>query len=94
VLIPASNVGNLMLRGDVVAEIEAGRFHVYPVRTIDEGLELLTGRPAGERDLSGRFPPGTINFAVERRLSDFAERARLAAAPARRGKPQRGSRRR
>ena len=68
VLIPASNVPHLMLREDVVAAAETGSFHVYPVTTIDEGLELLTGRPAGERDENGEFPLGTVNRAVVGRL--------------------------
>jgi lon-related putative ATP-dependent protease len=79
VLVPASNVSHLMLRRDVVEAIEAGTFHVYPVATVDEGIEILTGVPAGERDMSGRFPAGTINFMVERRLSEFAERGQPRA---------------
>jgi lon-related putative ATP-dependent protease len=89
VLIPASNVDHLMLRQEVVAAIGAGRFHVYPVATIDEGMEMLTGLPAGKRDVSGQFPAGTLNFRVERRLTEFAERSRPPAGPAER-KPRRG----
>jgi predicted ATP-dependent protease len=81
VLVPESNVRHLMLRHDVVDAVAAGRFHVYPVETVDQGLEILTGVPAGERDASGQFPPGTINFRVERRLSEFADRARSFGAP-------------
>jgi predicted ATP-dependent protease len=84
VLIPASNVKNLMLRRDVVEAAAAGKFHIYPVDSVDQGIEILTGVPAGERDAAGQFPAGTINFRVERRLSEFAERTRAfgAAAPA------------
>ena len=71
VLIPASNVKNLMLREDVVEAVAQGRFHVYPVRTVDEGIELLTGVPAE-----------ALNARVEQRLTDFAERARAFAAAA------------
>ena len=72
VLIPASNVKNLMLREDVVEAVASGRFHVYAVGTVDEGIALLTGMPAE-----------TIHARVEQRLSDFAERARsFTAAPA------------
>ena len=61
VLIPAANVKHLMLRQDVVDAVAAGRFHVYPIATIDEGIELLTGVPAGEPDAEGRYPEGTVN---------------------------------
>ncbi len=73
VLIPATNLDNLMLRQDVVDAVAAGRFHVWPIRTIDEAIELLTGQPAGEADAEGRFPPGTVNEKVDTRLRRFAE---------------------
>jgi lon-related putative ATP-dependent protease len=76
VLIPASNVRNLMLREDVVEAVAAGQFHIYPVRTIDEGIAVLTGREAGERAPDGTFPEGSVNGLVERRLREMAERAR------------------
>lgn len=79
VLIPAANVKHLMLRHDVVEACSAGKFHVYPVSTIDEGIELLTGLPAGERDANGLFPDGTINQRVEVKLIVFAEQARAFA---------------
>jgi predicted ATP-dependent protease len=78
VLIPRSNVRHLMLRSDVVDAVQAGTFHIYAVETIDEGIEILTGVPAGERDRSGKFPSGTVNQLVEARLVDLAEK-RLAA---------------
>jgi lon-related putative ATP-dependent protease len=81
VLIPASNVRHLMLRSDVVSAVAAGRFHIYPVEHIDAGIAILTGVPAGERGGAGQFPPGTINFRVERRLAEFAEHMRAQAAP-------------
>ncbi|HEV2386087.1 MAG TPA: ATP-binding protein [Candidatus Acidoferrales bacterium] len=74
VLVPAANVKNLMLRKDVVEAVSAGRFHVYAVETIDQGIALLTGVPAGERDVQGRFPEGSINQRVEARLRELAER--------------------
>ena len=77
VLIPASNVKHLMLRPDVVEAVAAGHFHVYPVETIDQGIELLTGVPAGEPDETGAFPAGSVNQRVEARLRELAER-RLA----------------
>jgi len=79
VLIPASNTDNLMLRPDVVAAAEADDFHVYPVETIDQGIELLTGMEAGTRDEQGVFPDDTINGRVEARLREFADRRRQFA---------------
>ena len=71
VLIPASNVNDLMLRKDLVEAIEAGKFHVYPVRTIEEGVEILTGVPAGERDEKAAFPDDSIYGRVESRLREM-----------------------
>jgi lon-related putative ATP-dependent protease len=76
VLIPASNVQHLMLRQDVVEAVEQGEFHVYPVKTVDEGIELLTGLPAGEPDESGGYPEGTLNGMVERRLAELGKKLR------------------
>jgi lon-related putative ATP-dependent protease len=76
VLIPKSNVQHLMLREDVVEAVRHGQFAVYPVSTVDEGIEILTGVKAGERGPEGRFPPGTINRLVEDNLRLFAERGR------------------
>ncbi len=74
VLIPASNVKNLMLRRDVVAAAQTGKFHVYPIETVNQGIEVLTGMVAGERDKNGRFPDSTFNALVEKRLVDLADR--------------------
>jgi len=76
VLIPASNVKHLMLRADVVEAAEKGLFHVWPVETVDEAVELLTGVPAGERGADGRYPEGSVNRRVDDRLAAFAEKAR------------------
>jgi lon-related putative ATP-dependent protease len=76
VLIPRSNVKHLMLRQDVVDAVEAGDFAVYPVSSVDEGIELLTGITAGERDADGRFPDVSINGRVEARLVEYSERMR------------------
>jgi predicted ATP-dependent protease len=72
VLVPVGNVQHLMLRQDVVDACAAGRFAVFAVATIDEGLSLLTGTRAGERSKDGAFPPGTVNYLVEERLMRFA----------------------
>ncbi|NNU78992.1 AAA family ATPase [Halovulum dunhuangense] len=73
VLIPASNVAHLVLRSRVVDAVREGRFRVIPFASIDEGLQLLTGRPAGDRGADGAFPPGSLNAAVEAKLRRFAE---------------------
>ncbi len=73
VVIPESNVKNLMLRDDVVAAAAAGEFHVHAVRTIDEAIELLTGVAAGERTPLGEFPEGTVNQRVAARLAEYAQ---------------------
>jgi len=71
-MIPRDNVENVVLRPDVAAAIEAGKFHVWAVETIQEGIELLTGVPAGdERDEDGQYPEGTIFRMVEDRLDEF-----------------------
>ena len=75
VIIPASNVKHLMLRGDVVAAAEAGRFEIYAMDTVDQGLELLTGIPAGRPDADGNYPIGTLNQRVAARLDALAEKA-------------------
>jgi lon-related putative ATP-dependent protease len=76
VLIPATNVKHLMLRDDVVDAVAAGKFFIYPIETIDQGIEVLTGVPAGEIDDEGNFPAATINGAVQAELKAFAEKAR------------------
>lgn len=75
VIIPASNVKHLMLRRDVVAAAEAGRFAIYPIDSVDQGLELLTGQPAGEPDAAGAYPAGTLNQCIAARLDAFAAAA-------------------
>ena len=75
VLIPATNVQHLMLREEVRTAAREGRFHVYGVETIDQGIELLTGIPAGEKDEEGEFPLGTVNRMVMARLRAAMRRA-------------------
>jgi len=76
VLIPQSNVKHLMLRQEVVDAVADGNFHVYPIETVDQGIEILTGMPAGEMDDDGVFPEGTINRSVVDRLEEMAETQR------------------
>ena len=73
VLIPKTNIVNLMLRQDIVEACKSGMFHIYPVSTIDEGIEILTGLPAGERDAKGHYPENSINGKVQKRLNQFLE---------------------
>jgi ATP-dependent Lon protease len=72
VIIPHQNVDDLMLKPEVVEAVAAARFHVYPVKTIDEGIEILTGVTAGEKREDGNYPEDTINFLVDLRLSELA----------------------
>lgn len=73
VLIPESNVKHLMLRADVVAAARDGRFHIYPIRTVDQAVSLLTGVEAGEFDAFGQAPEGSINQRVQQRLEEFSK---------------------
>jgi lon-related putative ATP-dependent protease len=73
VIIPHQNVKDLMLRPEVVQACAEGKFHVWAIHTVDQGIEQLTGVPAGERDESGRFPEGTVHARVEARLKVLAE---------------------
>ena len=76
VLIPHTNVKNLMLREEIVEAIREGKFHIWPVRAIDEGIEILTGKPVGELDADGMYPEESVNRAVEDRLAEMADRLR------------------
>ena len=79
VLIPHTNAQNLMLRRDVVDAARAGRFAIHPIETIDQGIEVLTGVPAGLADAKGAYPEGSINARVTARLTAFAAAARRFA---------------
>ncbi len=78
VLIPGANRAHLVLRDDVADAISAGRFHIYAVERATQGIEVLTGLPAGERDAHGRFPAASVFGRVERRIIEIAERLRDA----------------
>ena len=75
-MIPASNVQNLMLKAELIEAAKMGNFTIYPARTIDEGIEFLTGVPAGERQPDGSYPIGTVNYLINRRLQEMAEKIR------------------
>lgn len=76
VALPAANVDNLMVRRDVREAVADGRFHIYPIRTMDEAIALLSGLPAGQPDDDGGFPDASFNRAVADRLADFTARTR------------------
>ncbi|HID32152.1 MAG TPA: ATP-dependent protease, partial [bacterium (Candidatus Stahlbacteria)] len=75
VIIPKQNVGDLMLKKEVIEAVRVGKFHIYAIETIDEGIELLTGIKVGSKK-DGRYPEGTINYLVDKELKEFAERWR------------------
>jgi lon-related putative ATP-dependent protease len=72
VLIPQTNVKNLMLKKEVVDAVRDEKFHIYPVKSIDAGMELLTGMSMGQRDEEGNYPQGSINQLVEEKLDRYA----------------------
>jgi len=76
VVIPESNMQNLMLKEEVVDAVKVGKFHIYPVKTVDEGIEILTEVKAGERRADGTFEEETVNHKVDQRLREIAERLR------------------
>ena len=76
VLIPESNVQNLMLKEEVVEAVSEGKFHIWAVKTVDEGIEILTGVEAGARTEDGTFEEGSVNDLVDRRLMELAEAIR------------------
>jgi ATP-dependent Lon protease len=73
VMIPAQNANDLMLKKEVIDAVRDGKFHIYPVKTIDRGIEILTGVPAGKARKDGRYPDGTVNAMVNQKLTSFAE---------------------
>ena len=73
VIIPRQNIKTLILPDKVLSAIEAGKFHIYPISTIDEGMEILTLRPSGKRNVKGNFPPDTANHIIENRLRKLYE---------------------
>jgi predicted ATP-dependent protease len=73
VILPAHNVVNLMLRADVRQAVHEGKFHIYPVRTVDEGLEILTGVPAGDLQEDGTYPEDSVHGRVMARLKEISE---------------------
>lgn len=81
VMIPRSNVQHLMLREDIVTAVKEGKFHIWAVSTIAEGIEVLTGKPAGVRSKDGAFPKKTLYHLVEKRLEDFTAQLKKTVKP-------------
>ena len=75
-VIPSSNVQNLMLKEEIIEAGKNGNFRIYPVSTISEGIEVLTGLPAGERGPDGRYPEGSVFYLVDRKLKEIGEKIR------------------
>ena len=65
------NVRNLHLSDEIIDTVKKGKFHIYAISTIDEGIEILTGVPAGKKNKDGKFPLGTINYLAEEKLKKY-----------------------
>ena len=76
VIIPIQNVRNLHLSNEIIEAVKSGKFHIYAVSTIDEGIEILTGVPAGKQNKDGHFPAGTINYLVYEKLKKYYENSK------------------
>ncbi|MFQ5586133.1 MAG: Lon protease family protein [Thermodesulfobacteriota bacterium] len=81
VILPATNVRHLMLKTEVVEAVEKGQFHIYPIEHIDEGIEILTGLPAGERQPDGAYPEGSVNDRVSKKLTGLAKTLKAFGRP-------------
>ena len=74
VIIPRKNVKHLMLNEEVIEAVKEGKFHIWAVETIDEGIEILTGVPAGEKKKDGTYPEGTVNYMVAKKLEELTQK--------------------
>ena len=88
-MVPADNVRNLVLSDEVVDAVRDGKFHIYAVSNVDEGIEVLSGVPAGKRREDGTYPEGTVHALVEKRLEEMAQKARALRSDA--GAPAKGA---
>ena len=73
IIMPHQNIKNLNLSDEVIAAVKDGMFHIYPVKTIDEGIEILTGVPAGKKNKNNAYPAGTVNYLVNEKLKKYAD---------------------
>lgn len=81
VVIPRQNLRNLMLREEVIDAVKQGKFHIYSVSSVDEGIEILTGVQAGVKKEDGTYPEGSINYRVDKKLREMAAKLKQFAAP-------------
>jgi predicted ATP-dependent protease len=79
-----------MLKDEVVEAVKNGKFHIYAAKTIDEGIEILTGVPAGKKRKSGTYPKDTINYLVDQKLKNIAEKSKGFFAEDKKDKNNRG----
>ena len=68
-----NEIKNLNLNDEVIKAVKDGMFHIYAIKTVDEGIELLTGVPAGKKNKNGQYPAGTVNYLVNEKLKKYAE---------------------
>ena len=73
VIIPIQNVRNLHLSDEIIEDVKKGKFHIYAIKTINEGIEILTGVPAGVKGKNGKFPLGTVNYLVSEKLRKYSK---------------------
>ena len=73
VIMPVQNVRNLHLSDEIIKDVKQGNFHIYAINSIDEGIEILTGVPAGKKNKDGKFPAGSINYLVYEKLKKYAD---------------------
>ena len=74
VMIPHQNIDDFMLRKDVINAVKQGKFHIYSVKTINQGIEILTGVRSGRRKKGGTYEVGTVNYLVDKKLREFANK--------------------
>ncbi|MFH1553204.1 MAG: ATP-binding protein [Candidatus Omnitrophota bacterium] len=80
VIMPELNVRHLMLKDEVIDAVKKGKFHIWPVSTVDEGIEILTGKKAGKKDKSGKYPAGTINYLAYKKLKEYSKKFTRSSA--------------
>ena len=79
-MIPKDNVRNLVLRDEVAQAARDGKFTIYAVNSVEEGVQILTGVPSGEPDAKGEYPEGTVNYQIVQKLEYLASKAKESAA--------------
>jgi len=75
VIIPVNNVRDLVLKDEVVEAVKSNKFHIYAISHIDQGIEILTGIKAGDKNAKGKYPPSSIHGRVMKKLKDFDKKA-------------------